>query len=116
MNIEKFKKNITDLILEGRSTVIRIFERERCIEDFSVTFTNIGKAIHNFSIKKRILADGSEVCEIKKTAKKASSSVYFSDPPEETDFVVISKRNVLCIYFKCDVFYGDGTRRFANKK
>lgn len=113
IQIERFlKPNVTTI----KKTIVRLFERGRSVEDFSITYRRCyGKEgapflpVLNFSIQK----DESGFHFIK-SSPKSTTSVKAAAPPDGYSFKETKNKRIISVYFNCDLIYMNKNKRRYN--
>ena len=96
---------INSLVKSNQYTKIRFFERNRSIEDFSVSYTLAGTPIFNFIINST--PSGSVV--VRKRNKNSTRHIRFDISKACT---VTVKKHIIEVRTVDEIYYIDGTHRY----
>jgi hypothetical protein len=121
--IDAFVINEPSYKNDWKPTRVRVFERNKSVEDFSISY-RVDKndkdllkgPVFNFTVEKAVY-NGVEGYIIKKVSKKSTTDVFVSSLPVRGDLKTVAKRRILELHFECDVIYtATGKRRYEDKE
>ena len=101
---------LNKMIKETKSTRLRFFEHGKSVEDFSISYKLDGTPIRNFTIE-----EDNDNLIIKKKAKGSTKHITFNRTNDNSVILSTTKRKIIKININSNIYYLDGSRRYANK-
>jgi hypothetical protein len=98
---------ITELAYPKQYTMIRVYERNKSYEDFSISYTLLRNPVNNFRIIER-----DNMIQIQKRDRHSTRHIMFQVNCLYTLECIERKKPYIALKIDGDVFYTDGSHRY----